>query len=139
MQKKGYSGRKLILLILILLLSEIVLLTGGCRDSGTYVKGYHSGSGGTKARDSDGYPVDVRYRSFQNSDSTWGYTIFLNSRPYMHFSGIPVKRGESVIKSKEEAEIVAGMLVKKIKEGDYTPKLDKKVLDSIEQKIIMND
>jgi hypothetical protein len=139
MQKLGYSSGKIIPLFLILLLTVLVLLTEECRRSRSDDNKYRTRSVETKSMVSDGYTVNVRFRSFQNSDSTWGYTIFLNSKPYMHFSGSPVKKTDIVFRSKEEAEAVAGILVKKIQNGEMAPRIDKKQLDSVEQKLEMKE
>jgi hypothetical protein len=76
------------------------------------------------------YPLFVKYRSFQNTDSTWGYTVFLNSKPYLHYSRVPYKN--KGFATKNEADIVAGLLVKMIQKGDMSPKLGKNIIDSIE-------
>jgi hypothetical protein len=81
------------------------------------------------------YPLFVKFRSFQNSDSTWGYTVFVNSRPYLHYSRIPYKN--EGFETKHDAELVAGILVKMIQNGVMTPKLNKKLIDSIE--LVMRD
>jgi hypothetical protein len=75
-------------------------------------------------------PLFVKFRSFQNIDSTWGYTIFVNSRPYLHYSRLTYKKNGFA--TKRDAEIVAGLLVKKIQNGDLSPKLSKNIIDSIE-------
>jgi hypothetical protein len=77
-----------------------------------------------------------KYRSFQNADSTWGFTIFLNARPYLHYKNIPDNRKEKGFSSRKDAEKVADLFVKLIKNGDLNPQLDRKSLDSL--KIILN-
>jgi hypothetical protein len=138
MQRKGYKNGSLIPLITILLLSDVLLLFTGCRNS----------TGETENKPVDGYmpqfpesviiPAHVKYRSFQNPDSTWGYTIFVDSRPYLHYSKIPFTTTGSGFSSKKDAEIVAGLLVKMIQNGDLEPKLNKRIIDSLVLKMKMN-
>jgi len=103
-------------------------MLSGCRSPET--------TGGDPVEESEiteAAPLFVKYRSFQNSDSTWGYTVFVNSRPYLHYSRIPYKN--EGFETKHDAEIVAGVLVRMIQNGVMTPKLDKKLIDSIEMVI----
>jgi len=114
--------------ILIFLLFDFFLMLSGCRSPET--------TGGDPVEESEiteAAPLFVKYRSFQNSDSTWGYTVFVNSRPYLHYSRIPYKN--EGFETKHDAEIVAGVLVRMIQNGVMTPKLDKKLIDSIEMVI----
>jgi hypothetical protein len=76
-------------------------------------------------------PSYVKYISFQNSDSTWGFTVFLNSRPYLHHKKIPFRKAESGFHSKKDADNVADVFVNKIRNGDLNPELNKKIIDSL--------
>ena len=100
-----------------------------CKHSTGKVEKKPSGGNRTQITESDIYPSIVKYRTFQNPDSTWGYTIFVNSKPYLHYSRIPLKN--KGFPSREEAEMVAGVLVKMIQHGDPNPKLSKKIIDSL--------
>jgi hypothetical protein len=132
MQKKGYINGNLIQSISVLLLSNLILIYAGCRPgAGETDKGSVNESM-SSVTISDVYPVYARFSSFQNPDSTWGYTIFVNSRPYLRVSKMPFKKAGSGFLSKADAEIVADLYVKMINEGDLSPKLDKKTLDSLE-------
>jgi hypothetical protein len=136
MQKKGYINGKIIQSISVLLMSVLVLFFAGCRrGAGENEKGLAKETR-VSASVSEGYPVYARFSIFQNPDSTWGYTIFVNSRPYLRVSKMPFKKSSSGYWSKEDAEIVADLHIKMIRAGDPALKLDKKVLDSLE--LIMN-
>jgi hypothetical protein len=76
----------------------------------------------------------IKFRSFQNSDSTWGFTIFVNSRPYLHYRRITLPGAGEGFLSKKDAEKVAGLFVKKIQDGITKPELNYKILDSLEIK-----
>ena len=84
----------------------------------------------------DGQPVYIKFRSFQNSDSTWGFTIFVNSKPFIHQRRIPSEEATTGFATKVDAEKVAGVFVRLIQNGDFNPELNKKILDSLE--ILMN-
>lgn len=117
------------------ILSVILLFFTGCRN----IRDRHEMD--LKKTSSDNliteeeYPRSITFRSFQNLDSTWGYTIFMNSRPYLHQKRIPVPGAPSGFQTKSEAEIVAGIMIKMIINGDLNPKLNKKVIDSLGVKI----
>lgn len=125
---------KLISFFSILLFSVLFILFTCCKHSIGKTEKNPSGNGKIQMTESDTYPVYIKYRSFQNPDSTWGYTIFMNSKPYLHYSKIPFK--SKGFPSKKEAEIVAELLVKMIKNGDLNPKLNKKLIDSLELNMI---
>ncbi len=73
----------------------------------------------------------VKYRSFQNPDSTWGFTIFVNSRPFLLYKKIPVSKAENGFECRKDAEKVAGLFVKMINNGNLTPGIDLKALDTM--------
>jgi hypothetical protein len=135
MQKKGYINGVFIKSIYIILLSDLILLFAGCRHSEGEMDKELMNESLTNVSISEGYPVFSRFSSFQNPDSTWGYTIFVNSRPYLRVSKMPFKKARSGYRSKADADMVAGLYVKMIKAGDISPKLDKKTLDSLELKM----
>jgi len=83
------------------------------------------------ASGSDGYVSYIKFRSFQNSDSTWGFTIFVNSKPYLQHRKIPFTKAASGFKSKNDAEKVATQFVRIIEKVDLTPDLNEKLLDSL--------
>jgi hypothetical protein len=76
-------------------------------------------------------PTFVKFLSFQNSDSTWGFTIFVNSRPYLHHKKIPFKKAKSGFSSKSDAESVAALFMKMIKNGNINPELSNNAIDSL--------
>ena len=76
-------------------------------------------------------PAYVKFKSFQNIDSTWGFTIFVNSRPFLHYKKIPVERSSYGFESQKDAEKVAELFVKMIRNGNMTPSIDLKVLDTL--------
>jgi hypothetical protein len=123
---------KIVPSILILLMSDFLLVLSGCKNNI---------ESPPKNRNEERYeltnnetePLFVKFRSFQNPDSTWGYTVIVNSRPYLHYSRIPYKN--TGFSTKHEADFVAGILVKMIQKGDLSPKLNKKLIDSIQSEM----
>lgn len=73
----------------------------------------------------------IKFKSFQNLDSTWGFTVFVNSRPFLHYKKIPVNKAEYGFESRKDAEIVAGHFVKMIREGNLKPSINLKTLDTL--------
>jgi len=138
MQKKGINNWSFFPSVSVLLLSDLVMLVAGCRNSiDETVKDNPDGNTGQQII-SEVNPAFVRFSSFQNPDSTWGYTVFVNSRPYLRIARMPFKKSGSGFRSREDAEIAGGLMVKMIKSGDLTPKLDKKLLDSLELNMTLN-
>jgi hypothetical protein len=76
-------------------------------------------------------PAYVKFHSFQNPDSSWGFTIVVNSRPFRQYNKIPVKGSTSGFASKKEAEVVAEIFTNMIRKGELTPKLSKQILDTL--------
>jgi hypothetical protein len=139
MQKKCYKIGIVIPYITFLLLSDFLLFSEGCRNSILEITKKQANGNISQINTSETIPTYVKFRLFQNLDSTWGYTIFVNSRPYLHYTRIPFTKTGSGFSSKEDAEIVAGQIVKMIQNGNMAPKLDKRTIDSLEQKMKMNE
>jgi hypothetical protein len=132
MQKKGFNNGSFFPSVSIMLLSDLVMLIAGCRNS--LDETVKDNPDGNKAQQivAEVNPDYVRFSPFQNPDLTWGYTVFVNSRPYMRIIRMPFKKSDSGFRSREDAEIIAGLMVKMIKSGDLNPKFDEKLLDSLE-------
>jgi hypothetical protein len=73
----------------------------------------------------------INYRSFQNPDKTWGFTIFVNSMPYRHYSRIPYKDYPGGFVSRKEADAVASLFIRFLKEGNSSPRLNRKIIDTL--------
>lgn len=59
----------------------------------------------------------------------------MNSKPFLSYSRIPSGKTGYVFSTKEDAEIVAGIIVKMIQNGNMSPKLNKRIIDSLELKM----
>jgi glucosamine 6-phosphate synthetase-like amidotransferase/phosphosugar isomerase protein len=59
----------------------------------------------------------------------------VNSRHYLNYSRISLGKTGYSFSTKEDAEIVAGMIVKMIQNGNMSPKLNKRIIDSLELKM----
>jgi hypothetical protein len=81
--------------------------------------------------ETDGYVSNINFHSFQNSDSSWGFTVFVNSKPYLQYRKIPFLKTSSGFRSKNDAEKVATLFINTIEKGDLTPELNEKLLDSL--------
>lgn len=129
MQNKGING-KFNSSCTLVVFSILFLLVTCCNHGSGKIEKNPSGGNKTQTANTDFYPAFVKYVSFQNPDSTWGYTIIVNSRPYLHYSRIPYKNKGFPLK--KEAEIVAGILTKMLQNGDPDPKLSRKLIDSLD-------
>jgi hypothetical protein len=116
-------------------LSGLCVLSSGCGNNSSESNNQNAGSYGQLSGSND-QPVYIKFRSFQNIDSTWGFTIFVNSKPFIHHRRIPLSGAKSGFILKEDAEKVAGLFIRLIQDGDFNPELNKKILDSLE--ILMN-
>jgi len=135
MQKCRNKRDYLLSSISIGILAALLLLFAGCRNISNKQETNQRDSNLNNIIGSEDYPRSITLRSFQNIDSTWGYTIFVNSRPYLHQKKIPVPKANSGFQTKVDAEIVAGIIIKMIQNGDLSPKLNKKVIDSLRIKM----
>lgn len=55
------------------------------------------------------------------ANSGWGYDIFINDKKYIHQEYIPAISGNKPFKSKNEAEITAGIVKEKIRKNIIPP------------------
>jgi len=117
--------------LLILMILLCVCFFSGCSNSSGAKPAKSNQSGQNKLSSSDGNPAYVRFSSFQNPDSTWGFTIFVDSRPFLLYKKIPVNKAEAGFASRKDAESVAALFMKMVKNGDTSPKLTKKALDTL--------
>jgi hypothetical protein len=113
-----------------ILLFQLVVLTD-CRNISDKKEKDSIGSRIRSMNTEEDFPRSITFRSFQNFDSTWGYTIFVNSRPFIHQKKIPVPKAVSGFQSKVDADIVAGIIIKMIQNGNLNPKISRKVIDSL--------
>jgi hypothetical protein len=117
--------------LLILMILSCFCFFSGCSNSSGIKPEKTNQSGQNKLSSTDGNPSYVRFSSFQNPDSTWGFTIFVDSRPFLLYKKIPVNKAEAGFASRKDAESVAALFLKMIKNGDSSPKLTKKALDTL--------
>jgi hypothetical protein len=108
-----------------------LFVNNGCSNSSDLKRGKTIQSAHNQVSSPEESTSYLRYSSFQNPDSTWGFTIFVNSRPFLLYKKIPVNKAESGFNSKKDAESVAALFMKMVKNGDTSPKLTKKALDTL--------
>jgi hypothetical protein len=128
MHKWEYKNGYFIPSTSILIFSGLLIVS--CKGSKSDLGSNSSEGKLTRNTTSDVPKAYMKFRSFQNTDSTWGYTIFMNSKPYLHYSSI--QSGNAGFKSRKDAETVAGYIVKLIENGNLSPKLNKETIDSLE-------
>lgn len=79
----------------------------------------------------DTVEVDILIRTFQNEDQSWGYDIYQNGNRYIHQPHIPAAAGIKGFQTELSARKVAGLVVKKIKNGMMPPSVSTTELDSV--------
>ena len=121
-KRKMQSG---LVTLLILSVTGYLSTSTGCRNSAPATL---SESGSPALGESSDY---INFRSFQNPDLTWGFTIFVNSRPYCNYNRIPYKNISFGFVSRNEAEQVANLFVTMIRNGNESLKLTKNDIDTL--------
>jgi Domain of unknown function (DUF4907) len=139
MIKWGNKSGEVLLSVSFLLFSAVLMFSAGCRDSKAKMEKYLPDSNTPQVAEPEVDPAYIKFRTFQNTDSSWGYTVFLNSRPYLHYTRIGLNKEGSGFASEKDAVMVAEFVVKMIKSGDMSPNLSKKTIDSLEQQISIMD
>lgn len=116
---------------LILAINGAFFIASGCRDTvSARGKGQLTSQPGNIIYTEDNNTY-INYRSFQNPDQTWGFTIFVNSMPFRHYNKIPYTRASAGFVTKDEADHVATLFVNLIGSGDQSPRLDRKSIDTL--------
>jgi hypothetical protein len=77
------------------------------------------------------YPDDIKMRPFKNSDSTWGFTIYMNGKIYIHQPVLPGNELASGFKTEKDASRVADLIMKKIVNHTTPESVSDKELDSL--------
>lgn len=126
LMQKRFKNSGLVPFTLVLILEGLLLLSDGCRNI------VSAGNSNELRNDTfDENSAYINFRSFQNPDLTWGFTIFINSVPYRHYNEIPFKNVHTGFISRTEAEKVANVFIKMIRNGESAPKLNKSSLDTL--------
>ena len=77
------------------------------------------------------FPDDIKSKPFRNSDSTWGFTIYVNGKIYIHQQSIPVAGSESGFQTELDATKTSELIIKKIKNHITPESVSEKELDSL--------
>lgn len=66
---------------------------------------------------------NITYEIIPSINNTWGYDIFIDNKKIIHQPSIPGLPGNEGFKTKEDAQIVAELVVNKIKKGEMPPSI----------------
>ena len=66
----------------------------------------------------------ITYILIPGINKTWGYDILVDNRMKIHQPSIPGQPGNEGFKTKEQAEKVARLVIKKMKKGEMPPSID---------------
>ena len=75
--------------------------------------------------------ADLTIRIISSANNTFGYDILLQGRPFVHQPSIPALPGNEGFKTKERAQRVAELVVKKIRGGEVPPTVSVEELNSM--------
>jgi hypothetical protein len=64
-------------------------------------------------------------------NKTWGYDILVNNKLTIHQPSVPAMPGNEGFKTKEGAEKVARLVIKKMKKGEMPPSVDAEELKKL--------
>jgi hypothetical protein len=131
MQKCCDKNRMVWISSISLIILFSVCLFSGCRDKSEKLMPDGKSASQIQLTFETSYPSHVRFSTFQNPDSTWGFTVFVNSRPFLHYNKIPVNEASKGFVSRKDAESVAEVFVKMVKEGNTSPSISRKGLDTL--------
>jgi hypothetical protein len=73
----------------------------------------------------------ITYKLIPGINNTWGYDILVDSRMKIHQPSIPGQPGNEGFKTKEGAEKVAKLVIKKMKKGEMPPSIDAKEMKKL--------
>ena len=73
----------------------------------------------------------ITYQLIPGINNTWGYDILVNNKLTIHQPSVPSLPGNEGFKTKEGAEKVARLVIKKIKKGEMPPSIDEKELKKL--------
>jgi hypothetical protein len=68
----------------------------------------------------------ITYKLISGINNTWGYDILVEHQMEIHQPSIPGQPGNEGFKTREGAEKVAKLVIKKMKKGEMPPSIDEK-------------
>lgn len=125
------SGVFFLHFLYVLIVSGLFFSFIGCSNSSSDGNVNPSEPGLTNVSGLETSPAFMKYSIFQNSDSTWGFAIIINSRPYLLTRQIPGHKDVRGFQSPQDAEKVAKLFLEMIRAGNPDPKLNRKMIDSL--------
>ena len=73
----------------------------------------------------------ITYKLIPGINNTWGYDILVDKRVKVHQPSIPAIPGNEGFKTREKAEKVARLVIKKMKNGETLPGITKEELKNL--------
>jgi hypothetical protein len=77
------------------------------------------------------YPDNIKVRSYQNADSSWGFAIFLNGKLYIHQQVMPGIESITGFRTEKDAVKVAELVAGKIRKHITPAVVSKEEIDSL--------
>ena len=73
----------------------------------------------------------ITYNLIPGINKSWGYDILVDNRLTIHQTSVPSLPGNEGFKTKEGAEKVARLVIKKMKKGEMPPSIDAKEMKKL--------
>jgi len=73
----------------------------------------------------------ITYKLIHGINNSWGYDIYVDNRMKIHQPSVPGQPGNEGFKTREGAEKVARLVIKKMKKGEMPPSIDAKEMKKI--------
>jgi len=118
-------------LTLSLLFLSLLFSDSGCRKKTAKLSDKELAGTATENILSDKSTADIKAQPFRNSDSTWGFTIYMNGKIYIYQQVIPGLKAATGFQSENDAMRAAKLVIKKIRTNISPENVNKKELDSL--------
>jgi hypothetical protein len=73
----------------------------------------------------------ITYQIIPGINNIWGYDILVNKKLTIHQPSVPSQSGNNGFKTKNSAEKVARLVIKKMKKGEMPPTIDAKEMNKL--------
>ena len=118
-------------LLIILLLVSFFLAAGGCNHGRSRNLEVKSTAFPVDADHPQEYSDNIKVRSYQNADSSWGFAVFLNGQLYIHQQVMPGTESITGFRTEKDALKVAELVAGKIRRHITPAGVSKEELDSL--------
>jgi hypothetical protein len=131
MQKTLSLDNSLIRSVLKILLITFILISNSCGTKSSRAADNSASVSSADVSPKGSFPDDIKSKPFRNSDSTWGFTIYVNGKIYIHQQAISLPGSISGFLKEEDAVKTSELVIRKIKNHISPESFSRKDLDSL--------